>query len=75
MAALLVPALFVLVGLFSGIAGLRADGPLDLFGMEMNPRFAIAFGAIGIFGGIAIAVEMVTRKKREAAGAPRRDAA
>lgn len=63
---LIVPAVFVALGLFMVLTGLSTEGPIDAFGTPMNPKFAIALGGIGLFGGVMIAIEMITRKKRHA---------
>jgi hypothetical protein len=62
---LIVPVVLMLIGGFLIMTGLSADEPTGELSGSANSKFFVILGGIGIFGGIAVAAEMLTRKRRD----------
>ena len=62
---LIVPVVLMLIGAFLIMTGLSAAEPTAELSATVNPKFYVILGGIGIFGGVVVAAEMLTRKKRD----------
>lgn len=62
-AGLVVPALVLVFGAYLLLSGLSAEEGVLLFGtVPLRSKGAILLGGIGVFAGVAIAIEMLRSK-------------
>jgi hypothetical protein len=62
---LVVPIILMLAGLYLLFAAFAADEQVSLMqGVEMPKRIGFMLGGIGLFGGVVVMVEMLSRGRR-----------
>ena len=63
--ALVVPAIVLVIAAYFLLSGLGAEEDVRLFGaVTMRSKGAIFLGGIGVFGAVAIAIEMLRDKQK-----------